>query len=195
MPAPVLLAGPYHPPPVKRGDRETCLYRDGDVIITTWSDAPIQWPRCRRVGNKGGSGLLVTEETVRALKTESSIAVQYWFGISQECVGRWRKAFGVEQWGTEGSKRLLQQNSEAGAEATRGKSPPRGLAKRRAATRKAGNYPPPPSRWPMGFWKAEEIALLGTMPDKDLAQQLGRSYVAVRRKRREMGIPPYKAPG
>jgi hypothetical protein len=41
-----LLHGPYTAPSLKRGDKATCLYRDGDVIITGWSDARISWPRC-----------------------------------------------------------------------------------------------------------------------------------------------------
>jgi hypothetical protein len=36
-----LLFGPYKAPPLQRGDRATCLYRDTTVIITRWSDAPI----------------------------------------------------------------------------------------------------------------------------------------------------------
>jgi hypothetical protein len=44
-----LLSGPYTPPALKRGDRSTCLYRDADVVITSWTAAPISWPRCRRL--------------------------------------------------------------------------------------------------------------------------------------------------
>jgi hypothetical protein len=66
-----LLSGPYTPPALKRGDRTSCLFRDADVVITSWTAAPIPWPRCRRLeGGGGGSGLLVTEEKVRAIRTE-----------------------------------------------------------------------------------------------------------------------------
>jgi hypothetical protein len=92
---PELLHGPYHPPALRRGDRTTCLSRDAEVVITGWSDAPISWPRCQRVGVRGGSGLLVTEELVRAIRTESSAAIQYWWGVGAENVWRWRKAFGI----------------------------------------------------------------------------------------------------
>jgi hypothetical protein len=47
-------------------------------------------------------------------------------------------------------------------------------------------------RGPQGdrIWKPEELARLGTMPDKDLAALLGtRSYVSVMRMRRILGIP------
>jgi hypothetical protein len=99
-----LLSGPYTPPALKRGDRSTCLFRDADVVITSWTAAQIPWPRCRRLeGGGGGSGLLVTEELVRAIRTESGKALQHWFGVSDHTVLSWRKAFGVPGWGTEGS--------------------------------------------------------------------------------------------
>ena len=62
-----LLHAPYKPQPLRRGDRATCLFRDGDVVITSWSDARLPWPRCRRADSTGGgSGLLVDEELLRA---------------------------------------------------------------------------------------------------------------------------------
>src|SRR5262249_31675142 len=56
----------------------------------------------------GGSGLLVTEELVRAVRSESAVAIKCWFGVSTNAVWNWRRAFGVTQWGTEGSRRLHQ---------------------------------------------------------------------------------------
>jgi hypothetical protein len=32
---------------LKVRDRDVCLYRDGLAIVTSWSNAPISWPRCR----------------------------------------------------------------------------------------------------------------------------------------------------
>jgi hypothetical protein len=72
-----LLHGPYRPPGLRRGERTVCLYRDAEVVITSWSDGLIPWPRCRALGRRGGSGLLITEELVRAIRTESSAAIQY----------------------------------------------------------------------------------------------------------------------
>jgi hypothetical protein len=61
-----LLFGPYRAPRLRRGDRAFCLLRDGPVVITSWTDAPIPWPRCRKLdGPGGGSGLLLDEELVR----------------------------------------------------------------------------------------------------------------------------------
>jgi hypothetical protein len=101
-----LLHGPYLPPALQRGDRTTYLFRDAEVTITSWTDAPIPWPRCRAIGRRGRPGLLVTEELIRAIRTESSVAIQHWFGVTATTVWRWRKAFGVTRWGSEGSRRL-----------------------------------------------------------------------------------------
>jgi hypothetical protein len=58
-----LLFGPYRPPALRRGDRATCLLRDGDVVITGWSGGRIPWPRCRAPGTHGGgSGIPLDDE-------------------------------------------------------------------------------------------------------------------------------------
>ena len=69
-----LLFGPYRAPPLKRGDRATCLVRDCEVIITSWTDAPIPWPQCRALADYrgGGWGLLVDEELARAVRHEAA---------------------------------------------------------------------------------------------------------------------------
>jgi hypothetical protein len=48
-----LLFGPYQAPPLSRGDRVTCLFRDCLVIITGWSAGPIPWLRCRALDSAG----------------------------------------------------------------------------------------------------------------------------------------------
>src|SRR2546421_105041 len=53
--------------------------------------------------------------------TESALALKYWFGVGTHTAWSWRKAFGVGKWGTEGSRRLHETLSEAGAEVTRGR--------------------------------------------------------------------------
>jgi hypothetical protein len=187
---PRLLAGPYTPPPVRHGDRTTCLYRDADVVIICWSNTPIPWPRCRLSGTHGGgSGLLVTEELARAVRTESAAAVCYWWGVTAGAVWRWRKALGVNQWGTQGSRLLHQAASEQGADAIRGKCQSEETVRRRMRTRRERGCPPPTGRWAEDGWKPEEVALLGTMPDNEVAEQLGRTKNAVRLKRSRLEIP------
>src|SRR5437868_9835811 len=93
-----LLFRPYSPPPLRRGDRATCLYRDHDVVVTTWTDARISWPRCRAVGPSGsGYGLFVNDELARAIRTESAAAIIHWWGVSANTIWSWRKAFGVDR--------------------------------------------------------------------------------------------------
>jgi hypothetical protein len=112
-----LLGAPYRCPAVKKGDRAFCLLRDCGVVITGWSDGRFPWPRCRALDKRGGSVLLVDEELARAVRTESVEALKYWWGIGSAGAWRWRKALGVGQWGTPGSKRLHDELSRAGADA------------------------------------------------------------------------------
>jgi hypothetical protein len=100
-----LLHGPYIAPGLKRGDQATCLFRDGDVIITGWSNGRIPWPRCRLPGSHGGgSGLLVDAELARAIRTESASAIRYWWGVSSKAVWHWRRALDVSRWGQSSHK-------------------------------------------------------------------------------------------
>ncbi len=183
-----LLFGPYQAPPLKRGDRTHCLFRDRDVVVTSWTDARIPWPRCRALDTHGGgSGLLVTEELVRAVRAESAAALKFWFGVSTHTVWSWRKAFGVAQWGTEGSRRLHRQLSEAGADVTRGQAQDSQVVAQRIRTRRARGVKPP-DRWKEGGWNPQELALLGTLPDEEVVRKTGRSANAVRLKRERIGI-------
>jgi hypothetical protein len=67
-----LLHGPYIPPALRRGDRATCPFRGGAVIVTGWSEGRIPWPRCRLPDTHGGgSGLLVDAELARAVRPKT----------------------------------------------------------------------------------------------------------------------------
>jgi hypothetical protein len=48
-----LLSIPYKTPPLKRGDRAACLYRDCTAVIPDRSSAPIPWPCCHALDSRG----------------------------------------------------------------------------------------------------------------------------------------------
>jgi hypothetical protein len=188
-----LLGAPYTPPRVKRGDRAFCLLRDCDVVITRWTDARIPWPRCTVPRRGGGSGLLIDEELARAIRTESAEAIKYWFGIGTHGVWNWRKAFEVKHWGTPGSQRLQLDLIAKASAVTRGKKLPKAAVEERRgrATRlnlgrflKHGYHGP--------RWTEEQLALLGTMCDEDVAARTGKSTSAVRQRRTRLGIRTFK---
>ena len=183
-----LLHGPYRAPPLRREDRATCLYRGCDVVITSWTAARISWPRCRVVGSMGGLGLVVDEELLRAIRTESAAAIQHWWGVGATTVWAWRKAFGVRQWGTEGTVHLHRRVVAASVAKTGGKRLPRAFVKRREAARRAKGYVAP-DRWAKNGWKSAQLVLLGTIADAAVAGRIGRTAEAVRIKRPRLGIP------
>jgi len=102
-----LLHGPYRAPRLRVGDRATCLLRDCDVVVTSWSDAPIPWPRCRALDSGGGgSGLLLAGDLGEAVRRESAAAVRHWWAVSALQVWKWRKVLGVRRMENDGSRRL-----------------------------------------------------------------------------------------
>lgn len=100
---PALLAGPYRPPGCKVGDwiNDEVL---GLVEVAGWTEAPLSWPRRK---HRGLPVLVLTEELVRAIRTESSMAVSYWWGVSKDKVRMWRRELGVDRT-TPGTRQLLQ---------------------------------------------------------------------------------------
>src|SRR5262249_57498405 len=122
-PPPPRLFGPSRPPPLRRGDRATCLYGDAEVVVTSWTDAPLSWPRCRLAGRRGkasggGSGLLVCEELARTVRRESAEAIMYWWGVGHGAVARWRKALGVDKVNNPGTNRLVRRAAAKGLKAS-----------------------------------------------------------------------------
>ena len=92
-----LLAGPYHPPPLRKGDHSFCFFRDTDVVVRSWTEARISWPRCRALDcPSSGSGLLIDEELARAVATESALAIMHHWGVTHGTVIRWRRSLGVK---------------------------------------------------------------------------------------------------
>src|SRR5262249_33463318 len=55
VPRPRPVARPLQGPAVRVGDVDACLLRDADVVMTSWTDAPISWPRGRALDTNGGA--------------------------------------------------------------------------------------------------------------------------------------------
>lgn len=88
------LVGSYEVPKLNVGDSAECLLY-GPVVIAG-ALGPIAWPATRK--SYRNLALLVTEELLKALRTESNIAFAYWFGISTTHCSRLRRHFGISGW-------------------------------------------------------------------------------------------------
>ncbi len=165
-----LLFGPYYPPPLRKGDRAFCLYRDCLVIVGTGTDAPMPWPQCRPLHKRAcPPGILVDEELARAVQHESVLAVAHWWGIDRSTVAKWRRVLGVTRKNNEGTHRLVLGAIEASME-----------------SRFDENVRTEP-------WLPNEVAMLGTMTDAEVARITSRSLAAVGKKRLSLGRPPLHA--
>jgi hypothetical protein len=185
-----LLFGPYQPPALKPGDRAFCRVKGCEVIITSWTNASIPWPRCRTEDSYGGSGILVEDELARALRHESAGAIKHWWGASANTVWWWRKALEIKRTDSEGSRRLILVVAQAGADAVKQRefSQKERKVKRRIALKlNLSQYLAAATR--PGQWTTEELALLGMAPDTQIAALTGRTWNAVRLKREKLEIP------
>jgi hypothetical protein len=101
--------------------------------------------------------LLVDAALTKAIKTESAMALGYWFGVSSASVTRWWKAFGVDgQVATPGSRTLHQERCRKAQAALRTRVIPEAeRAARLAAMKRSGRRPGP--RWTPenGAWTPE----------------------------------------
>jgi hypothetical protein len=131
----------------------------------------------------------VDEELARAIHHESVAAVQFWWGVSWRVVKGWRRALGVTRTNNEGTRRRIRAASELGAAQQRGKrlSPEQVERRRRTAKELGlGRYLRPGYHGP--WWTKAEEALLGRLPDEEVARRSGRSVNAVRQKREKLGL-------
>ena len=110
----------------------------------------------------------------------------YWWGVTFGAVSRWRKALGVERM-NDGSARLRQElNEEIGA-SLRGVPLPASMRERmRDAALADGRQPS--GRWDEDGWTPEQLALLGTLPDEQVAERTDRTENAVRIMRERLDI-------
>jgi len=166
-----------------------------------YSNALIPWPTA--VGH--AKQLIVCGDLVRALKTESVLAVSFHFGISRALVSEYRHRLGIERL-TPGSMRLfrrtidLARTSEARAKISRhheGRGDtmtPEAREKLREIQRRPKSEP-----WKQRMaerlgrrfafsgrparWTEEELKMLGTRPDREVARLLNRSLSSVKGKK------------
>ncbi len=156
-----LLHGPYAAPTCRVGDRLLCE-RYGESVVAEMSAGRIPWPICRAPGRPR---LILCGDLARAGRVESEAAVAHWWGVDKATVCKWRRALGVPK-SNAGSRRLYANGMRRSI-----------TPAMRAA---AGKRP----------WLLEEDALLGTLPDRELALRLGRTKAAVTARRERKRIPP-----
>lgn len=100
---PALIGGPYRPPTCREGDwLDDAIV--GRIQVGGWSTAPLSWP-VRKY--RGLPSLVVTPDLVRALETESAMAIAAWWGVHHDCVRRWRRTLKLPTK-TAGSKALKE---------------------------------------------------------------------------------------
>jgi hypothetical protein len=167
-----LLCGPYRPPRTRPGHRLFCALR-GTVTVAAFSDGEIPWPLAKVRGTRGRGAFIVCGDLVKALRRESSAAVQHWWGVSKWRVVRWRRALDVGQF-TEGTRQLHRQllpekiTPSVRARAIRRGHDPILLAELSRLRHERGK-PPTNGR----VWTPAEDARLGAQPDAVLARRLG----------------------
>jgi hypothetical protein len=184
------LLGSYTPPNVRKGDRVWCRYRRAWCRVTRWTDGPVSWSRCIQFGIRGGSGLLVSRELVRAIRTESAAALKHWFGVGTKAVWNWRRAFKVGRLGATGSRLAHRAACLKGAEGIKAKDwTDEELDAKSAAAKACGTRPGP--WWADTGWTPDQEALLGIGHDEEVARKIGRTAGAVTTRRVRLKIPAY----
>jgi hypothetical protein len=64
---------------------------------------------------------LLDGELARAVRTEATAAVRYWWGVSKSVVQRWRRFLEVNRTNNPGTHRLVRASARAGGEAMQAK--------------------------------------------------------------------------
>ena len=186
-----LIGGPYRPPRVRVGDSLFCDLH-GEVVMRAFTDR-LRWPCALLYGQRSP---ILTGDLVRAVRTESAMAVAWWWEVSRNLVHRWRVCLSVGRK-TPGTLRLRRKCATFTAEEReRAHATQRTAAYRKKcsdyrrrywrARRRAGKGAHAGHR----LWTAREIRLFGTASDAAVGRRIGRTKAAVANKRRSLGIPP-----
>jgi hypothetical protein len=114
----------------------------------------------------------------------------HWWRASMGAVCRWRKALAVTRAENEGTARLVRAAADLGAAELRGQAlPAEQVERRRGTAAEVGLGRDLVLGYHGPLWTAPEIALLGMLPDAEVARRTGRSPNAVRLMRERVGIP------
>lgn len=188
------LRGKYRAPALRRGDYTYSLVREELLRVSSWSNAPISWPRgCPVVQSPGSPSLIVDEELARAVREESAAAIRYWWGVSNVTVMRWRQALGVDRKNNAGSQVLIR------AATTRARAAQNPIRSDEYRQRQRDNLQrqrlqgSAPELTRGKEWTPEHKALLGTMPDAEAASRTGHPLSSVKTMRLKLRIPCYRS--
>lgn len=207
-----LLYGPYHAPRCRLGKKLLCKRR-GWVRVTRMSSGPIQWPMTTERRGKafilcGDLARAVRRESSVAVcywwgVTPQTVTV--WrrvLGVPRlnEGSGLLHKLHAAENLTPEVTARAVRAshtpeaiarrtekrrgqpmhpNARKGLEANRVKKHTEATRRKMSETHRQRGTMPPGLR----PWTAEELALLGTIPDRELAARTGRTISAIESKR------------
>jgi len=194
------VGGPYVPPSVTVGGWLQCALH-GLLQTGGYTNALIPWP----VAVKHPRQMILCGDLVKALKTESRLAVCFHVGISPQMVSEYRRKLGIERL-TPGSTRLFWRNVKlAGSDEGRAKMSQQREGRKdlmtpedRARLRQIQRRPKTAAwkasaaeRWQRRYamlgkpevWTKEELELVGTRPDRKVARLLNRSVLAVKAKK------------
>jgi hypothetical protein len=184
-----LLYGPDRSPRTRVGKKLFDEVR-GWVVVRKMSAGRIPLPMG---GPARRPGFVLTGDLVRALRTESNIAITYWWGVNSCTVWKWRRRLDVPAI-TEGTiylksafrlgKPLPPEVVEAMRRGRRGILHSSATRARMSASHKARG-PRPPNE---NSWTAKEDELVRKYQPKEAAKRIGRTMKAIFDRRHVLGI-------
>lgn len=123
------------------------------------------------------------------------------FGVGATSVRRYRKSLGIDAWKEPVKPAPAELEPLLGVHTDHKLSRLLNYPKKHIKhVRRSKRIREPVREWGGNYkelavvWTEETLALLGTMPDTDVAAVLGTTQFPVRKKRYALGIPAYKAP-
>lgn len=92
--APELIGAPYFAPACELGDWIEDVTA-GLVQVNGFSDAPFRWPYRK---TRGQSSIVVDAELSRAIRLESKLAIEFWWGLSTQTARVLRRKLSVPRY-------------------------------------------------------------------------------------------------